>query len=156
MKLISKKGYERLCKEYELIDQKIIDTRREMGESAKRDNDLRENPEFLELRVKVMYTLPAEKEELYKKIMDCVIIEECDFFKKFDGSTVIPGSKVVYDMNGKTKTITILGDNEADLENNIISVSAPFAKALIDRQVNETFDFNGRKVTIKSIEKITN
>ena len=44
MELISKKGYEKLCEEYQLMDQKIIDAQRKMGESAKRDNDLRENP----------------------------------------------------------------------------------------------------------------
>lgn len=40
MELISKKGYEKLCEEYQLMDQKIIDTQRKMGESAKRDNNI--------------------------------------------------------------------------------------------------------------------
>lgn len=154
MELISKKGYEKLCKEYQLIDQKIIDTQRKMGESAKRDNDLRENSEFMELRVKAMYTLPAEKENLYKRMHDCMIIEECEFFKSFDGSKVILGSKVVYEIDGETKTLTILGDNESDLENDIISASAPMAKALIDKHINESIEFNGMKIIIKSIEKI--
>lgn len=154
MELISKKGYEKLCEEYQLMNQKIIDTQRKMGESAKRDNDLRENPEFMELRVKAMYTLPAEKEKIYKRMNDCMIIEECEFFKSFDGSKVIPGSKVVYDIDGKTESLTILGDNESDLDNGIISLATPMAKALIDKHINETIDFNGMKVIIKSIEKI--
>ena len=136
------------------MDQKIIDTQRKMGESAKRDNDLRENPEFMELRVKAMYTLPAQKEELYRRMHDCMIIEECEFFKLFDGSKVIPGSKVVYDIDGKTETLTILGDNESDLDNNIISSATPMAKALINKHINELIDFNGMKIIIKSIEKI--
>lgn len=154
MELISKKGYEKICEEYQLMDQKIIDTQRKMGESAKRDNDLRENPEFMELRVKAMYTLPAQKEELYRRMHDCTIIEECEFFKSFDGSKVIPGSKVVYDIDGKTETLTILGDNESDLDNDIISSATPMAKALIDKHINELIDFNGMKIIIKSIEKI--
>lgn len=154
MELISKNGYEKLCEEYQLMDKKINDTQRMMGESAKRDNDLRENPEFMELRVQAMYTLPAEKEKLYKRMHDCMIIEECDFFKSFDGSKVIPGSKVVYDINGETKSFTILGDKESDLSNNIISAAAPIAKALIDKHINETIDFNGMKIIIKSIERI--
>lgn len=77
-----------------------------------------------------------------------MIIEECDFFKSFDGS------KVVYDINGETKSFTILGDNESDLSNNIISAAAPIAKALIDKHINETIDFNGMKIIIKSIERI--
>ena len=154
MELISKKGYEKLCEEYQLMDQKIIDTQRKMGESAKRDNDLRENPEFMELRVKAMYTLPAQKEELYRRMHDCMIIQECEFFKLFDGPKVIPGSKVVYDIDGKTETLTILGDNESDLDNNIISSATPMAKALINKHINELIDFNGMKIIIKSIEKI--
>ncbi len=154
MELISKKGYEKLCEEYQLMDQKIIGTQRKMGESAKRDNDLRENPEFMELRVKAMYTLPAEKEKLYKRMHDCMIIEESEFFKKFDGSKVIPGSKVVYEIDGETETLTILGDNESDLNNGIISAATPMAKALINKHINELIEFNGMKITIKSIEKI--
>ena len=154
MELISKKGYEKLCEEYQLMDQKIIDTQRKMGESAKRDNDLRENPEFLELRVKAMYTLPALKGELYRRMQGCMIIEECDFYKSFDGSKVIPGSKVVYDIDGKIETLTILGDNESDLNNDIISSVTPMAKALIEKHINELIDFNGMKIIIRSIEKI--
>lgn len=154
MELISKKGYEKLCEEYQLMDKKIIDTQRKMGESVKRDNDLRENPEFMELRVQAMYTLPAEKEKLYKRMHNCMIIEECDFFKSFDGSKVIPGSKVVYDIDGETETLIILGDNESDLDNDIISAATPMAKALINRHINETIDFNDMKIIIKSIEKI--
>ena len=154
MELISKKGYEKLCEEYQLMDQKIIDTQRKMGESAKRDNDLRENPEFLELRVKAMYTLPALKGELYRRMQGCMIIEECDFYKSFDGSKVIPGSKVVYDIDGKIETLTILGDKESDLNNDIISSVTPMAKALIEKHINELIDFNGMKIIIRSIEKI--
>ena len=51
---MSENNYEKLCEEYHSMDQKITDTQRKMGESAKRDNDLRENPEFMELRVKAM------------------------------------------------------------------------------------------------------
>ena len=88
-----------------------------------------------------MYTLPAEKEKLYKRMHDCMIIEECEFFKSFDGSKVIPGSKVVYDIDGETETLTILGDNESDLKNGIISSATPMAKALVDKHINETIEW---------------
>lgn len=154
MELISKKGYKKLCQEYSMIDEKINNTQREMGESAKRDNDLRENPEFMELRVKVMYTLPAEKENLYKRIHNCTIIEENDFFKDFDGTKVIPGSKVTYQIDNETETFTILGNNESDLNNQVISCSSPLAKALIGKHINENIEFNSMHIIIKSIEKI--
>mgnify|MGYP001066017758 CR=1 FL=1 len=66
----------KLKKDYESIDLEIQKTLKKMGESAKRDNDLRENPEFMELRVMAMHTLPAQKEELYWKIKKAVIIEK--------------------------------------------------------------------------------
>lgn len=154
MELISKKGYEKLCHEYSMIDEKISNTQREMGESAKRDNDLRENPEFMELRVKVMYTLPAEKENLYKRIHNCMIIEDSDFFRDFDGTKVIPGSKVTYQIDDETEIFTILGDNESDLNNQVISCSSPLAKALIGKHINENIEFNDMHIIIKSIEKI--
>lgn len=103
---------------------------------------------------KAMYTLPAEKEKLYKRMHDCMIIEECEFFKSFNGSKVIPGSKVICDIDGEIETLTILGDNESDLDNDIISSATPMTKALIDKHINETIDFNGMKIIIKSIEKI--
>ena len=108
----------------------------------------------MELRVKAMYTLPAEKEKLYKRMHECMIIEESEFFKKFDGSKVIPGSKVVYEIDGETETLTILGDNESDLDKGIISSATPMAKALINKHIDELIEFNGMKITIKSIEKI--
>jgi transcription elongation GreA/GreB family factor len=154
MELISKKGYEKLCREYAIIDEKITNTQRAMGESAKRDNDLRENLEFMELRVKVMYTLPAEKEKLYKRMHNSMIIEDSDFFKEFDGTKVIPGSKVTYQIDDETETFTILGDNESDLKNQVISCSTPLAKALIGKHIDDKIDFNGMRIIIKSIEKI--
>ena len=71
MELISKKGYKKLCEELKNVDSEIIETQREMGESAKRDNDLRENPEYMELRVKAMYTLPQKKQKLDERVKDC-------------------------------------------------------------------------------------
>lgn len=154
MELISKKGYENLCLEYSMINKEIVKTQREMGESAERDNDLRENSEFMELRVKLMYTLPNEKKKLLKRLNNCSIIEESKFFKEFNGTKVIPGSKVTYEIDGEIETFTILGDNESDLDNQIISCSAPFAKVLIGKHINEEIEFNGMKIIIKSIEKI--
>ena len=64
---ISRKGYMKLYKEYVDYDEKIIQCQREMGESVKRDNDLRENPEYIDLRVKAMYTLPEQKRIAYER-----------------------------------------------------------------------------------------
>ena len=99
--LISKAGLARLEAEVESIDAEIQQTINEMGKSAKRDNDLRENPEFMELRVKAMHTLPTKKEKLCWKVKNAVIIEETPEYLNFDGNTVIVGSTVTFTMEGE-------------------------------------------------------
>ena len=152
--LISRAGLAKLKAEYAAIEDEIQKTTVEMGESAKRDNDLRENPEFMELRVKAMHTLPAQKDELYWKIFNAVIIEETPEYQEFDGSTVIVGSKVTFSMGGVEKQFTILGSTEGDLKQGIIACDAPIAEALLGKHVDDAFSFNSKTILVKKIEKI--
>ena len=152
--LISRVGFVKLQDDYKKIDEEIQKTLKEMGESVKRDNDLRENPEFMELRVKAMHTLPAQKEKLYWKIKNAVIIEDTVAYKEFDGKTVIVGTIVTFTMDGIEKNLTILGSSEGDLQNNIISCEAPLAQAMLGKNVNDVIKFNSITIVIKKIEKI--
>lgn len=152
--LISRAGLVKLKAEFEAIDAEIQKTLNEMGESAKRDNDLRENPEFMELRVKAMHTLPAQKEKLYWKIKEAVIIEDTCEYQEFDGTTVIVGVIVTFTMDGAEKTFTILGSTEGDFKNNIIACDAPLAQAMLGKHVDDVFSFNSRTIVIKKIERI--
>ena len=153
MELISKKGYKKLCEELNNGDSEIIETQREMGESAKRDNDLRENPEYMELRVRVMYTLPQKKQKLYERAKDCKIIEETSEYRNFKGNVIV-GSKVKVICDGEEETYIILGDNEGDLNNNIMSCKAPFAQAILGKHIKETVNFNGMIIQIEEITRI--
>lgn len=153
-KLISRKGLENLKTEFEAIDAEIQKTISEMGKSAKRDNDLRENPEFMELRVKAMHTLPAQKEKILWKIKEAVIIEETEDYQKFDGTTVIVGATVTFSMDGDEDKFTILGSTESDFDNNIIACDAPLAQAMLGKHIGDVFSFNSRKIVIKKIEII--
>ena len=152
--LISRAGLVKLKAELEAIDAEIQKTLNERGESAKRDNDLRENPEFMELRVKAMHTLPAQKEKIYWKIKEAVIIEDTPEYQKFDGTTVIVGAVVTFSMEGAEKKFTILGSTEGDLKSSVLACDAPLAQAMIGRHVGDTFSFNSRTIVIKKIEKI--
>ena len=153
MELISKKGYKKLCEELKNVDDEIISIQRKMGESAKRDNDLRENPEYMELRIKAMYTLPQKKKKLYERAEECKIIEETSEYKNFDGNVIV-GSKVKVICDGEEKTYIILGDSEGDLSNSIISWKAPFAQALLDKHIKEIVNFNGMIIQIEEITRI--
>ena len=117
------------------------------------DSDLRENPEFMELRVKAMYALPKQKKELYEKLKNVVIIDDMEEYKQFDGKTVIMGSVVTLDIDGDTEVYTILGTEEGDVENGIINVNAGLAQAIIYHEVGEVIPFNGMTIKILKVEK---
>lgn len=151
---ISRKGHKELYQRYLEIDKQIQDTMRKMGESAKRDNDLRENPEYMELRVQAMYTLPQQKENLFTRYQNAVIIEETEEYKNFDGNTVIMGTKVKLLIDGEEEEYEILGNKEGNLKLSILSCEAPIAKAVIQKHLKETIQFNGMEISILSIEKI--
>lgn len=151
--LISKKGYKNLEKSLSEIDDEIIKTQRKMGESVKKDNDLRENPEFMDLRVKAIYTLPSEKENVIKMINNAIIIEDTAEFKNAENTAVYIGSTVKIDFDGEVEEFTILGSNEGDLTNNILSCDSPLAQKLINRKIGEEFYFRNMKIKILEITR---
>lgn len=149
---LTKKGREKIYQEYLNIDDEIKKTNREMGESAKLDNDLRENPEFMALRVKAMYELPQKKEELFKVFSQAEVIEEMPEYINFDGSTVIMGTKVVLDFDGDEEVYTIHGTNEGNIEDGIISENSPIARAIIGKKVGDIVTFRNMSIKILSVE----
>ncbi len=61
------------------------------------------------------------------------------------------GSTVNIDMGGKEFTYTMVGPVEANPLEGKISHESPIGKELLGRKVDDTFEFNGKKVKIKSI-----
>lgn len=151
---ISKSGYEKLYEDFLNVDKEINDVNRKMGESVKRDNDLRENPEFMELRVKAMYELPGKKNELWLKYESAVIIEEMDEYKNFDGEIVVIGAKVTLNFAGDKEIYIILGNDEGDLKKGILSCQAPISKAIIGKKVGDIVEFNHSQIEILEVKLI--
>lgn len=60
---------------------------------------------------------------------------------KPDGTRVAFGCTVDYVLNGKPNTITLVGDDEADSSQGLISFTAPLARAMLDAEVGEAVDF---------------
>lgn len=156
MYYISRKGHEKLSQEIKAIDNEIIDVRRLIGESAARDNDLRENKEFMDLRVKAMYELPNKKRSLWDIYQQSQIIEDTPEYKNFDGKQVIIGSVVDIDFAGEECTYAILGSSEGDIDNNIISCDAPLSKALIGKKIGQEVIFNNQPIRVLAIRKYEN
>ncbi len=151
---VSRKGEQALLAEYYGIDDEYKATTRAMGVSDSLDSDLRENAEFMELRVKAMYTLPNKKRELYEKIKNRVIIEDTDEYKNFDGKTVIMCSEVKMCIDGEIETYTILGTNEGNIRENILSENAPMVQAIMHHKVGEVVDFNDMSIEILEVKRI--
>ncbi len=154
MEYITRKGYEKLYQDFLQMESKIIEAHKKMGESAKRDNDLRENSEYMDLRVQAMYSLPEKRKQLFQRYQTAIIIEETDDYKKFDGTKVIIGSKVQLIFDGYEEEYTILGNEEGNLDEDIISCESPLAQVLIGKKVGETIDFNGISIKIISVKRI--
>lgn len=149
---VSKAGYEKLQFEYNRIEEAIQKTKSEMeGNASKRSHTTKE--EFRRLN-KAMNILPAQKEEIASKLKNAIIIEESDEYKNFDGSTVIIGSKITLLMSGIEKTLTILGNSEGNIKENIISCDTPLAQVIIGKGVRCSFRFRSETIVIKKIERI--
>jgi len=64
------------------------------------------------------------------------------------GQIVAIGTSVTFTLNGKERRLTIVGDDEADPAHGLVSFSSPLARALMDAEVGESLDFNGREDAI--------
>jgi transcription elongation GreA/GreB family factor len=59
------------------------------------------------------------------------------------------GSRVTFRLNGATRTLDIVGDDEADPAQGSISFSAPLARALIGAAPGDFADFGGKADAIE-------
>lgn len=67
------------------------------------------------------------------------------------GETVEFGTTVTFLLNGKQCVLSIVGDDEADPANGLISFSAPLARALLGSESGEILPFGGRDDAIEVI-----
>lgn len=61
------------------------------------------------------------------------------------------GSRVDFTLNGQPRSIIIVGDDEADPAANLLSFHAPLSRALIDAEVGDVLDFNGKVGAIEIV-----
>jgi transcription elongation GreA/GreB family factor len=68
---------------------------------------------------------------------------------KPDGSRVALGCTVTFRLNGRQRTITIVGDDEAEPAANMLSFSAPLSRALIGAEPGDFMDFANQEEAIE-------
>jgi transcription elongation GreA/GreB family factor len=68
-----------------------------------------------------------------------------------DGSRVGFGCTVTFRLDGKSRTITLVGDDEADPAAGLIAFSAPLCRAMMAAEVGDEVDFTGRTIEVLAI-----
>lgn len=66
-----------------------------------------------------------------------------------DGRTAEFGTTITFRLNGADRTLTIVGDDEADPANGLVSLSAPLSRALLGAEPGEILPFGNRDDAIE-------
>jgi transcription elongation GreA/GreB family factor len=66
-----------------------------------------------------------------------------------DGAQVAFGTRVTIRLNGAERTLSIVGDDEADPDRGLISFSAPLARALLGAEPGEQVAFAGKEAAVE-------
>ena len=106
---------------------------------AREHGDLSENAEYHAAREKQSF-IEGKISELENKISRAEVIDT----SSLDNSRVTFGATVqITDLsNDKKHTYRIVGVDEADIEKNLISISAPLCKAMINKNINDIIEVN--------------
>ncbi len=113
--------------------------------TARAFGDLSENQEYTDAR--------AEQKNVENRILEIQeTLKNAVLIKARKSDKVVIGATVNITMSGKKFTYTIVGPVEANPLEGKISHESPIGKELLGRKADESFDFNGKKVKILSIE----
>jgi len=66
-----------------------------------------------------------------------------------EGAAVAFGSTVTLRLNGKVRTVTLVGDDEADPAAGLLSFTAPLSRALLGAEAGDELDFSGKEGAIE-------
>lgn len=113
--------------------------------TARAFGDLSENQEYTDARAE-QKTVENRILEIQETLKNAVLIKAP---RKTDKVAI--GSTVEIAMGGKNFTYTVVGPVEANPLEGKISHESPIGKELLGRKVDESFTFNGKKVTIKNV-----
>ena len=104
---------------------------------AREHGDLSENAEYHAAREKQSF-IEGRISELENKISRAEVID----ISSLDNSKITFGATVkITDLsNNETHTYTIVGADESDIEKNLISISAPLGRAMINKTINDVIE----------------
>ena len=135
---MTQNGYDKLNEELKTLKFKERPEIVAAIEEARSHGDLSENAEYQTAREKQSF-IEGRIQELEAVVSRAQVIDPTEM----DGDIVRFGATVLVadtDTDAE-KEYQIVGDYEADIEKNLISVSSPIAKALIGKEVGDTVEF---------------
>lgn len=135
---VTRKGLGLLVQKQKDLVKDLEKSTRAMGHSASLDNDLRENPEFMQLRTKVTYELPSKIVELENVMRQARIINDSEHIQNHDFHEVLPGVEVeLKSEDGELRVHSILGYLESDPKKGIVSYLSPVGEKLLHKAVGD-------------------
>ncbi len=155
MAYYTRDGYKRLKNSLEELRVNLEKRLRQLGATEK-ENNLSESTEFIQERFNITYTYANERTKIMENINNAIIIEDTDEYRNWDGKTVSRKCIITIDYNGYKETYKILGYNDADPDNNILSNEAPIVKVLFGHKIGDFVDFCGNTIYIEDIKSIEN
>ncbi len=112
--------------------------------TARAFGDLSENEEYSSAR--------NEQKLAESRILEIEeILKNASIIKGGKKDKVVLGASVTLDMGGKKVNYTIVGPTEANPLEGKLSNESPIGKLVFGKKAGESFDFNGKKVKIVSI-----
>ena len=112
---------------------------------ARSFGDLSENEEYSSAR--------NEQKVAESRIMEIQdILKNAKVIRGGKKTKVDLGATVTLNMNDKKATYTVVGTTEANPLEGKISNESPIGKALLGHKTGESFEFNGKKIKIISID----
>lgn len=151
---VTRKGLRVLAQKQNELVEDIERATRAMGHSASLDNDLRENPEFLQLRTKVTYELPSKIAELECVIRQAKVIDDAEHIQNDDFHEVMPGLEVEMESeDGARRIHSVLGYEEGHPQKGIVSYLSPVGEKLMHKTVGDEVELplNGKLVRYEII-----
>lgn len=135
---VTRRGLSLLTQKQKDLVEDLERSTRAMGHSASLDNDLRENPEFMQLRTKVTYELPNKIAELERVIRLARLINDSEHIQNQDFHQVLPGVEVEMESeDGEIRVHSILGYDEGDPQQGIVSYLSPVGEELLHKAVGD-------------------
>ena len=135
-------------KELEAELKELIASRPAIAEriaTARAFGDLSENEEYSSAR--------NEQKVAEGRILEIQeILKSAKIIRGGKRDSVALGATVTLDMGGKKVEYTLVGPTEANPLEGKISNESPIGKAIAGHKVNETVEFNGKKVKILEIK----